>query len=193
MHGEHGRWLRFSLEHSFCNHVAHENLLGYMEFWTSDETPLVTRHRDHGVVLGEGDAIETATRSVDDFKHALAKRSLGSAIAPTKLLQSHSSFAMLIKMPNGKMIVVNGDGRHCIQVLDTNSGECIAKATEEASGWSSHARNFAKRWRVLCTDGAGSNARALQHVCRKDLRMLAIAYTCYAKLTSPTTSIRGPW
>ena len=59
---------------------------------------------------------------------------------------------MLIKMPNGKMIVVTGDGRHCIQVLDTNSGECIAKATEEASGWSSHARNFAKRWRVLCAE-----------------------------------------
>ena len=39
------RWLRLSLEQSICNHVAHENLLVYMEFWTCDETPLVARHR----------------------------------------------------------------------------------------------------------------------------------------------------
>lgn len=153
------RDMRYVLEACVISAFPEDSLLLYVDLVSFDETPMAVGLSE-GTVLNRPKASAPSSAVVQQTSlpamPGLAKRSKGVA----KILQSRMEWAMLLRSPDGRLLTITGGGHTWLQILDTTTGEVLAKAGALRDSTTSFANRFRRRLRISILDGAGSNDRS---------------------------------
>lgn len=160
------RNLRVQVEALFTGPLADADLLCYIEFVSSDETPLRVGVQDSATTIAQASVAPVAPHG------AVVHHSVAAPLPPgasrigvvSKLLQSVCEFAFLVRLRTGRLLVVRGRTHNWLQCLSRTTAECLVAAEEQRRFVSSVASRFQSRTRIATLDSAASNLRAERRI-----------------------------
>lgn len=168
------RAFRMSLEGA-CASLRTIGLACYIDAVRYDETPMaltISGDAPQTELSSPGAIVPVSNSSVGG---RLSLPSLVSVAMPVKLLNTLSSFGMLLDLP-GKFVSIIGSTICSLQALERTTATCVAEAQRRICGVSSFSNRFSAKTRLVCTDSASSNFAAE--------RKLAAERGTWASLTS---------
>ena len=187
------RDLKFQLEGALVNSIPEAHLLSYVEFVSSDETPMK-------VGVGEVNTMSKAFQppAPTDTTAIIHHSALPFAPitkkhrAPCKLLESTSEYGMLVIMPNGQHCHITGSSPTWVQLLETTTAEVLRQAGIQTDSTTPSCLRFKSRTRIVCVDSAGSNfrcERAVMHDRNQATEWFTIVVPCGVHRTATSYKI----
>lgn len=157
------RELRHTLEALVVGSVEARRLLCYVEFETSDETPMKMGVAEGTRFARPGDisAFGSLSSSIPQHTGLPSSSSIELPRAVVcKILQSSSQFAMLVEGASGNLLTITGATLNWLQLLSRTTGEVLTEAARRREGLSIAAQRFQVKTRIATLDRAASNKRS---------------------------------
>jgi hypothetical protein len=127
------RELRFGVESALATSLPPEDLLFYIDFATSDETPLKVGLSDAASMAMATPAPDPARASSMVLHHSplpLVSAATARSKTLSKILQSGSQFGMVVRTPSGLLTII-GRTVNPLQLLQRTTAECLLEADRQ--------------------------------------------------------------
>jgi len=155
------RFDRQVMEQRLAQSLPKQSLLCYIDSAAYDETPMLTTVRGDcvsGVDTQRPHVPGPAPKVLQYVRHLESQVKSEAMVA--KLLQTKQTSGMLVKLGDSSFAALIGETICPLQVMERTTAEVLRECLLRNSGASPWANSFFFKARAVCSDKAGSNARA---------------------------------